>query len=586
MEQKSNHYQALVTSVKASDQIGLKIDFSNGQVEWLGDRPAFLQESSSLPLSFDEFIRNVNPADLPRLLNDIKPVNIDSVIDSYRIISTFRYRFDNGEHLSLCLQGEVEANDNGSFSGMLGVVVEQDTGVDDNDADDIAVDTRAARVHTTRNRLIEVLAAALDDNRGKPDNSKTGVLLLIGLDRLSLFNQAYGGNFVDSLLTQVEQQLKEIMVEDGGILIRLSGDQYACFYGDMPTTRMEEGARRVLARLNHTNFRTLQGAVRLNASIGGVSIAEKVKHEGDYVVMAEAALANAKSAGRGRFVAYARDRVTSAVDIRRLLKGADSFLRCFEEGRLKLAFQPVVRSKTDRDVVSFYECLLRMVDEEERIIPAGHFIGQIESLGLAHIADQFSLHQAVTELKAFPELRLSVNVSNTSLNDPAWLRSAISLLRDCPDVARRLVIEITETSVMQDIRQSMRVTRALHELGCRLALDDFGAGYSSFIQMRELSPDIVKIDKHFISHIDDRQNQIFIDAIQMLAEGFQLETVGEGAETIREATILEERGVNNIQGYAYGYPSISRLWLPKGHDMRDSELAHYGEVELRLPNIG
>lgn len=583
MEQKSNHYQALVTSVKASDHIGLKIDFSSGQVEWFGDRPAFLQDAERLPLSFDEFIRNVNPADLPRLLNDIKPVNIDSVINSYRIISTFRYRFDSGEHLNLCLQGEVEANDNGSFSGMLGVLTGQHMGEDDAEIDFVP-DLPSARVHTTRNRLVDVLGRAMEENRARPDHLKVGVLLLIGLDRISLFNQAYGGNFVDSLLAQVEQQLMEIMTEDNGALIRLSGDQYACFYGDMPATRMEETARRILSRLNHANFRTLQGTVRLNASIGGVSMAEKIKHEGDFIVMAEAALASAKTAGRGRFVAYARDRVTSAVDIRRLLKGADSFLRCFEEGRLKLAFQPVVRSKTSRDVVSFYECLLRMVDEQERIIPAGHFMGQIESLGLAHIADQFSLHQAVTELKAFPDLQLSVNVSNTSLNDPDWLRSAISLLRDHPDVARRLIVEITETTVMQDIRQSMRVTRALHELGCRLALDDFGAGYSSFIQMRELSPDIVKIDKHFISHIDDRQNQVFIDAIQMLAEGFQLETVGEGAETIREASMLEDRGVNNIQGYAYGYPSISRLWLPKGHDLRDTELkSGDDEAGLRLP---
>jgi len=593
IDSKSNTYKALLGSLRASDQIGLNISFADGRVEWIGERPSFMSAIDALPVSFEEFVRNVNPADLPQLLSDIKPSNIDAVIDSYRIMCNFRYRFDNGDHVTLCLKGEVQANDNATFSGLLSAC---DTGVvavapvSPAGLDAVRVYPEGGhgyteRTHTTRRSLVEIIDQNNVKNANLPDDKRLGFLLLIGLDRLAMFNQAYGGNFVDALLAQVEDQLKAIFGGEETVLMRLSGDQYACFFPDQPALRMEEVARSLLDRLNQSAFKTLHGGVRLNASVGGVSLRERVKHTGDYIVMAEAALANAKMNGRGRFVAYARDRIQSALDIRKILKGADNFLRSFEEGRLKLAFQPVIRSRTKNDDVSFYECLLRMVDDQERIITAGQFMHQIEGLGLSHIADQFSLHQAVTELKSFPDLQLSVNVSPASLNDPAWLRSAISLLKDHPSIARRIVFEITETAAMQDLKLAKRVTKTLQDLGCRIALDDFGAGYSSFIQMKELSPDIVKIDKHFISEIEDPQNRIFIDAIQMLADGFDLETVGEGAETKREAAILQEHGVNNIQGYAYGYPSISRLWLPKGHDLRDAMLKDEENLAQQFPSL-
>ena len=109
------------------------------------------------------------------------------------------------------------------------------------------------------------------------------------------------------------------------------------------------------------------------------------------------------------------------------------------------------------------------------------------------------------------------------------------------------------------------IVRTLQDLGCRVALDDFGAGYTAFCHLKDLGVDIVKIDKSFIRNIDDEHNHLFVKTLKMLAEGVNVETVGEGAETMAEAKLLTDDGIDHIQGFVYGFPRVERLWLPKDH---------------------
>jgi EAL domain-containing protein (putative c-di-GMP-specific phosphodiesterase class I) len=253
-------------------------------------------------------------------------------------------------------------------------------------------------------------------------------------------------------------------------------------------------------------------------------------------------------------------------DFRDVLSIGDQFLKGFRDNRVRIAFQQIINAKTQE--VSFHECLIRLIDESGKVIPAGQFIAAVEKMGLTRLVDGFCTQQAIRELKMFPDLRLSINVSNHTLTDPLWMKDVTAALIDHRSVAERLIVEITESAAMIDVAQTKRVTKALKALGCKIALDDFGAGQTSFTQIRDLDLDMVKIDKSFIRNMDQAENMLFIRTLQSLAEGMNLETVGEGAETLAEVKILADGGINHVQGYAYGLPSLDRIWLPQTHELR------------------
>jgi EAL domain-containing protein (putative c-di-GMP-specific phosphodiesterase class I) len=241
-------------------------------------------------------------------------------------------------------------------------------------------------------------------------------------------------------------------------------------------------------------------------------------------------------------------------------------MKAMNGDRLRIAFQPVIGAQ-EKDI-SFHESLIRLIDDDGKIIPAGAFMPAIEELGLSRLVDHYALRMAIHELEMFPDLSLSVNVSNLSLNNNDWLRSLVALLRDRPSVANRLVVEITESSSVKDPKKTKRIIRTLKDLGCRVALDDFGAGYTAFSQLKDLDVDIVKIDKSFIRNISEEHNHLFVQTLKALAEGIDIKTVGEGAETHAEADLLSSDGIDYIQGYVYGFPKVERVWLPENHKYR------------------
>jgi len=230
------------------------------------------------------------------------------------------------------------------------------------------------------------------------------------------------------------------------------------------------------------------------------------------------------------------------------------------EDRLLFAFQPVVCATTGK--VDYFECLLRMRDEDGGIVSGGEFITTIEQLGLIGLIDRFVLEQTVRELASHPELTLGFNVSGLTACDRPWLRSLMSLLRNRPDLARRLVVEITETAALYDIEESARFVDTLRHAGCRVALDDFGAGHTSLRHLQILAVDIVKIDGSFVRNLaGSPENRIFLRHLLGLTKGFGLSTVAECVENAEDAALLRAEGVGYLQGYHTGPPTIERVWL-------------------------
>lgn len=251
--------------------------------------------------------------------------------------------------------------------------------------------------------------------------------------------------------------------------------------------------------------------------------------------------------------------------------GATGVKDALRQDRLLLAFQPVVCAVTG--AVDYFECLLRMRDEDENIVAGGEFITRLEQLGLIGLVDRLVLERTVQELAGHPEVRLGFNVSGLTACDRPWLRSLISLLRNRPDIAGRLVVEITETAALFDIQESARFVDALRHAGCRVALDDFGAGHTSLRHLQTLAVDTVKIDGAFVRNLANRpENRIFLRHLLGLTKGFGLSTVAECVENAEDAALLRSEGVGYLQGYHLGPPTVDRVWLraPTSHESRIS----------------
>ena len=229
------------------------------------------------------------------------------------------------------------------------------------------------------------------------------------------------------------------------------------------------------------------------------------------------------------------------------------------QDRLLFAFQPVVCATSGQ--VDYFECLLRMREENGELVACGEFIAAIEEVGLIGLIDRHVLGRAFAELAAHPRVRLGFNVSGLTACDRPWLRSLMALLRKNPECAGRIVVEITETAALDDLDESARFVETLRHAGCRVALDDFGAGHTSLRHLQMLAVDTIKIDGAFVRNLPaSRENRVILRHLLGLARGFGLRTVAECVETAAQAALLREEGIGYLQGYHFGRPTIERPW--------------------------
>jgi EAL domain-containing protein (putative c-di-GMP-specific phosphodiesterase class I) len=286
--------------------------------------------------------------------------------------------------------------------------------------------------------------------------------------------------------------------------------------------------------------------IPVTVSIGCVLFPGLVNTAYEVMTKAESALSYAKRSGRGTFSTYKASAQQGLLHRRAMDIGAQ-VQQAMRDRRLIFNYQPIVDSKT-RTVVK-YECLIRMKDDAGEILPAGAFIPVVEQLGMTRLMDRYVLDLTIEELRRDPEAVLSLNISGLTATDRAWLRALVSEIRSTPDIAPRLTVEITETAALHDIEESARFVNVVREAGCRVAIDDFGAGFTSFRHLKALTVDLVKIDGSFVRNLaDNMDNQLFIRNLMGLAGTFGLETVAEFVENEADAQFLVDTGVHFLQG--------------------------------------
>jgi EAL domain-containing protein (putative c-di-GMP-specific phosphodiesterase class I) len=301
------------------------------------------------------------------------------------------------------------------------------------------------------------------------------------------------------------------------------------------------------------------GSVAATVTIGGVTAPRHARTVIEILARAQETLDTAKARRRGSFLAY-HPNIEREAQRRENVRATDEIVAALNERRIFLAYQTVATAAGRTP--AFYECLMRVRRADGSLVGASDIVPVAERLGLVRLLDHRVLELVVDEMLTTPSLQASVNVSVGSTTDANWWSGLASLLHAHPSVAERLVVEITESAAIDNIDETRGFVARVKDLGCRIAIDDFGAGYTSFRNLRKLGVDIVKIDGSFVQHVirsdDDRA---FVRTLIDLGKRLKLVTVGEWVQNEDTARLLESWGCDYIQGALLGRATTERPWL-------------------------
>ena len=406
-----------------------------------------------------------------------------------------------------------------------------------------------------RGHLVTLLEAVLEET---VRFRSSAAFMVIGIDHLARINDAFGFDVADQVICEVSARIRA-RLRGGDVLGRFSGNKFGLILKNCGVDDMRIAAERFLAGARETVVPTKSGPVAVTVSIGAVSLPRHARGVDDAMNRAQEAFEMAKARRQGSYTMW-QPNVEREVQRRLNIQVTDEIVSALNQRRIGLGFEPVVQA-TAPDKVAFYECLVRMQQDNGEFLLSPDIVPIAEKLGLIRLVDHRVLELVIAELAAAPTIQLSLNISPGTTIDPDWWAIIESLLRAHPDVAGRLIVEITETVAIQDIDDVRGFVSRLKNFGCRIAIDDFGAGYTSFRNLRKLGVDIVKIDGEFVRNIthssDDRA---FVQTLIDLARRLDIETVAEWVQDEDAARLLAAWGCDYIQGHLIGLATPQRQW--------------------------
>lgn len=412
--------------------------------------------------------------------------------------------------------------------------------------------------HLNRIQLKEVLNQTLAHNRRYRSKS---AFLLAAVDNLGIVNHNYGYDVADQVIVEVGKRIERVL-RVGDAIGRTAGNKFGLVLADCADGRLRGVVRRLQSAARDAVVETNAGPVSVTISVGCVTLPESAQSAYQAMARAEEALAGAKLTGRNAWAVF---EASPERDSRRQfnIAIADQLVSALNDRRIRLAYQPIVNAQTREPV--WYESLLRMEKPSGDILPAQWFVPIAEQLGLMRLLDHRAMEIVLHNLIDHPEARLTLNVSGYTMSDKAWLDTLVAALRSVPEIAERLMVEITETVAVKDAEDMARFVSRARDLGCKVAIDDFGAGYTSFRNLKMLGVDMVKIDGSFVEDIGNNPaNLMFVRSFVDLARNFSIPTVAEWVTREEDAALLADIGVEYLQGYYFGEPTLEAPWHDAG----------------------
>jgi diguanylate cyclase (GGDEF)-like protein len=388
--------------------------------------------------------------------------------------------------------------------------------------------------------------------------NETLAVAYLDLDRFKLINDLFGHAAGDNILCQVCTRTKAILARDHYIG-RIGGDEFMII---MPATSIALAsviAQAIVAAIGNSSYRVSDKAFTLRGSIGLVEIGSGMELK-DVISSASRACQQAKTTTGHGLVIYEKDASAFAERLAEL-EMMEQLAAPNATSALFLEMQPIMSLRSPETSLNF-EVLLRMKRRDGKVAQAGQILAVAEKGGLMGMIDRWVLATTLDWVNANKEALsntqfICMNLSGASLNDEQFVQDALDLLQDNLDVAKLLCIEITESVALHDLGNTRRFIDQIRAYGTRVALDDFGAGYTSFSYLKELPADVLKIDGNFIVQINRHPaNVSIVEAIVSLAQNLGMRTIAEWAEDAATVETLAAIGVDYVQGYAIARPQL------------------------------
>jgi diguanylate cyclase (GGDEF)-like protein len=412
-------------------------------------------------------------------------------------------------------------------------------------------------------RMIELLAATIEE--AIKLRSSCG-FMLVAIDHLGRINEAYGFDIADEVIADIAKRLRRQM-RGKDHLGRFSGNKFGIILQNCTPDDMPIAVDRLLAGVRGGVVETSAGPVAVTITVGGVTAPRFARNVREVLARAQDALDTAKARRRGSFHAY-RPNLERDAQRQENVRATEEIIAALNARRIFLAYEPVVAVASR--ATAFYECLMRVQRADGSLLAVNQAVPLAERLGLVRLLDHRVLELVLQELVANPQLKASLNISAASTADTDWWAALGAMLRAHAGVGERLIVEITETAAIHDLDETRGFVARVKDHGCRIAIDDFGAGNTSFRNLRKLGVDMVKIDGAFVENLrrseDDRA---FVHTLIDLARRLGLETVAEWVQDEEAATMLADWGCDYLQGALVGLATAERPWL-QGRNTRSS----------------
>ncbi|HKY88169.1 MAG TPA: EAL domain-containing protein [Pseudorhodoplanes sp.] len=390
------------------------------------------------------------------------------------------------------------------------------------------------------------------------EDAKFGTLLFIDLDGFKSINDTFGHNMGDQLLRKVSKALREYFLEAKDIyrtgsiqLARVGGDEFVVIIPGIESKQQAGAIASGAIDVLRQPFNINGSKINIGASVGITMFPTDAVSYEDLLVNADLAMYAAKNKGRGTYMFYTPELASSA---RERLTLENELKEAIKNRALSVHYQPKCDCHDGR--IRGVEALVRWRHPRLGPIPAGQFIKMAEETGMIADIDRFVISQAVREIGGLiregSDIVLAVNVTGSEIGDPFFIRDIVRVLKDENYPPPQLEIEITESIAMRDPEQVASRVAGLRQLGIRLAIDDFGAGYSNLATLARLPFDTIKLDRSLITNVaNDPEKQSILRIALGLAKELGFESVAEGVETLEDLKFVANAGATMGQGYVF-----------------------------------
>lgn len=414
-------------------------------------------------------------------------------------------------------------------------------------------------------------------------DDKVLALAYLDLDRFKLINDLYGHAAGDEVLQQVCRRVSEMLSRDIQVG-RVGGDEFVIVFPDTRISLARLMCRGIIDSIGTRPYRVGDKAFYVRGSIGLVEVSASMQFN-DAMSAADRACREAKSGNSAGLVVYERyaaafQRHEDELKLIALLSTSNA-----TDG-LYLEMQPIMSLTAPHESLNF-EVLLRMRNAEGKVVPTDRLISAGESSGRMGMIDRWVLSTTLAWLNEnYSQMKhtkfICMNLSGASLNDEKFLQDVYAMLEKNIHVASQLCLEITESVALHDLENTRRFVDKVRGYGAKVALDDFGAGYTSFSYLKEFTADLLKIDGSFIVNMNKHPANIaIVEAIVNLAKNLGMKVIAEWAEDNATVQTLTEIGVDYVQGFAVARPQHPDKLLSAQSSasfIQDTELAQYVDL--------